>query len=83
MMSIVDKYEPIYPPSLGNPKVYWNGPFLSPISCEEALSEFDIFYGNGFVNSVLDESSPFGNNIEWYEYQEQNTFVTNYDQPIC
>lgn len=44
---------------------------------------FDVFYGYGFVDSYIAINAPFENNIQWYEYQEQNTFVTNYDQPIC
>ena len=47
------------------------------------FSDFDTFYGNGIVDSALNVSAPFENNIEWHEYQAANSVATNFDQPIC
>lgn len=78
----VSEYVTIYPPFLVSR--IENYPYVPPREQREAiLDDFDIFYGNGIVDSALNMSAPFENNIEWHEYQAAKSVATNFDQPIC
>lgn len=78
----VCEYKPIYP--FGFERLH--EPYF-PISqglMLNTLDDYDVFYGNGFVDSWLDSEASFENNVEWHENQLKKSVTAKYNnQPIC